>query len=756
MHDRNECTIYSDYSNEFYGGGTKTLCISEVCSNNFSTGLKENCESSDWIELYNSTDKEIFLGDYYLSDDRYKMKKCKLPDVSIGAGDFFVLYAADIENSEDSDLNFRISSTGELIYLTKEDQIIDYVEVPPLEMNVTWSRINNNQNDWQKTEATIGATNENAVVIPDYEVEAPVFSKAGGFYDEAFYLEIEGKDKIFYTLDGSDPTDQSFLYTEPIDVVNVSSNSNLYSMRTDMSTVSQFVPKELVDKIFIVRAVCIDENGNASDIVTNSYLIGYQDEKAYQEMYTVSLVTDPDNLFDYENGIYVLGKDYDQYMLENGSMEDVIQIPANYRRKGKTTEKAGNIEIWDENGNSIMDRQIGIRIHGSTTRGVLQKSFSIYARELYDDKSIFDESIFQQGDVIKKFFVYSDRDQTKLKHILNQELVFDRQVETQGFIRCNVFLDGEYWGIYSLAEVYDEYYFYNHYGIPLDNVEIYEGSSPDEIVEFINSGIDMSTDSAYEAISDLMDVQSFIDYYGSMIYIDNYDWLPANARCWKSISKGVHEKEDGKWRWAIWDTEGAENVYERNTFESGNIICWREDPIVKGLMQNDIFRKNFVVSFMDMVNYNFEKEHVTSVIDEMLQEYQSSYELNKIRYLGECDTNKYTNTIKDFFNNRREQMVSFLKEEFELQGEPVYIALLIDKENAAEFSVNTILLEKECGFWQGIYFNDYPVTLSVHDIGSNEQFLGWYEDDGTLISTEQMIEVELGSETKIIHARFKE
>lgn len=742
--------------NDKFSKETKSLLINEVCSNNFSTGVKENHEGSDWIELYNAADKDIFLGDYYLSDDRDDYEKCKLPDIYLKAGGFYVFYATGLEEGDDSDLNFKINADGEVLYLSKEGQTIDHVEVPALKMNVTWSRINNNGEEWQTTEATIGKSNVDAEIVSDIHIEVPVFSRTGGFYNEPFALEIEGTGEIFYSLDGSDPDCNSIRYTGPIDITNVSGNPNLYSARTDMSTVSQFVPEELVDKILVVRAVCIDEDGNTSDIVTNSYLVEYQDEEAYQEMYTVSLVTDPGNLFDYEKGIYVLGEAYNTYMLEDGSMEDAIQIPANYRIKGKLSERAGNIEIWDENGNVIMNRQIGMRVHGSTTRGVLQKSFSIYSRELYDDKEVFDEGVFGQEDIIRKFFIYSDRDQSKLKHILNQELVSDRAVETQGFIRCNVFLDGEYWGVYSLAEVYDEYYFNNHYGIPLDNLEICESANPDELVEFINSGVDMSSDSAYEEISELMDMQSFIDYYGSMIYIDNYDWLPDNAICWRSISKGNNEKEDGKWRWAIWDTEGGEQSYDRNTFESGNIVCWKEDPIITGLMQNDNFRRDFVISFMDMVNYNFEEEYTSVVINEMLQEYQNSYELNRIRYFGNCDMQKYTGSIIEFFANRNEWVTTFLKEEFELQGDPVYIALLINKENAAEFSVNTLSLDRACSFWQGIYFNDYPVTLSVQNIDSNEQFMGWYEEDGTLISTEQKIEVNLGSETKLVYARFEE
>lgn len=729
------------------------LLISEVCSNNFSTGLKENYEDCDWIEVYNSTDKPVFLGEYFLSDDRNDIHKCKLPDEYLDADEYFVFYASGPDEREDFHLNFKISSRGEVLYLSKEGDIVDQVEVPELKTNVTWSRLGE---EWAKTEATIGFTNQNASLLPDVEVESPVFSKQGGFYSEKFFLEIEGEEEIYYTLDGSDPDRGSLRYTEPIEIKNVSNLPNVHSMRTDMSTVSQYVPEELVDKAMIVRAVCIDEAGNASDIVTNSYLTGYEEKRAYQEMYTVSLVTDPGNLFDYERGIYVLGKDYDDYMTEGGGIEDALWISANYRRRGKASEREGHIEIWDENGKEVLDRQIGMRIHGSTTRGVLQKSFSIYAREFYDGREIFDEEIFGEGEKVRKFFVYSDRDDSKLKHILCQKLVMDREVETQEFIRCNVFLDGEYWGVYSLAEVYDEYYFQNNYGIDYENVEIHEGATPDAVVWFLNSGIDLSTDQGYEEISELVDMQSLIDYYGSMIYMDDWDWLPGNARCWRSISKGENEKEDGKWRWCIWDTEGALNAYDRNTFQDGNESCWENDPIIKGLMQNENFRRDFVLSFMDMVNYNFEETRALTEIDEILSGQEASYGLNRIRYFGDCDMEKYSQAIKDFFVNRKDRALTFLKEEFELSGDPVYFVLLSNKENAAKFHVNTLSMERSCVFWQGLYFSDYPVTLKVDEIDPGERFLGWYDDGGTLISTEQEIMIELGNETKVVHAKFEE
>lgn len=729
------------------------LLINEVCSNNFSTGLKDQYEDCDWIELYNPTDQAVFLGDYYLSDDRKTMNKSKLPDRYLDAGEYFIVYAKGKEGDEEFDLNFQVSSKGEVLYLSKGDQMIDQVEIPALETNVTWSRM---EEEWAKTQSTAGFFNQGAAVISDKQVEPPCFSRQGGFYCENFFLEIEGKGEIFYTLDGSDPDRNSLKYTGPIEMKNISSNPNLYTARTDLSSVSQFTPEEPVDKVMTVRAVCIDDHGNTSDVVTGSYLVGYQDNPAYREAYTVSLVTDPGNLFDYEEGIYVLGKDYDAYSPEDGSVEDELWIPANYRRRGKKSEREGHIEIWDENGKEMLNRQIGMRIHGSTTRGSLQKSFSIYAREMYDDKGTFDEGIFGQGEKIRKFFIYSDRDDSKLKHILSQRLILDREVETQEFIRCNVFLNGEYWGLYSLAEVYDESYFQNNYGIDKDHVEIYEGSTPDSITEFLNLKEDLPSGQIYEELSEIMDMQSFIDYYGSMIYMDDWDWLPGNARCWRSLTEGGHEKEDGKWRWCVWDTEGAMNAYDRNTFQNGNEMCWQDDPIIKELMKNDQFRRDFVLSFMDMVNHNFEETHVLTIIDEILSEYEASYELNRIRYLGDRDTGKYSDAIKEFFVNRRDKAVTYLKEEFELSGDPVYLVLLCNKENAAEFYINTLTMDRDFVFWQGLYFSDYPVTLSVKEIGAGEQFLGWYDDNGDLISAEWEIQIELDNETKVVHARFAE
>lgn len=159
------------------------------------------------------------------------------------------------------------------------------------------------------------------------------FAKLSGFYDEEFYLEIKClKETIYYTLDSSDPDENSLIYTEPILISDASLYENVYSMITDVSLEFKkelkelglvpdngySLPASLIDKATVVRAVCIDGEGNSSEINTATYFVGYEDKNCYDDINIISIVTDLDNLFEFENGIYVTGKSFDDYFRIRG------------------------------------------------------------------------------------------------------------------------------------------------------------------------------------------------------------------------------------------------------------------------------------------------------------------------------------------------------------------------------------------------------------------------------------------------------
>lgn len=55
--------------------GSATLIINEVMADNLSTIQNEEGIYADWLELYNASDRELSLGDYYLSDDQSELTK---------------------------------------------------------------------------------------------------------------------------------------------------------------------------------------------------------------------------------------------------------------------------------------------------------------------------------------------------------------------------------------------------------------------------------------------------------------------------------------------------------------------------------------------------------------------------------------------------------------------------------------------------------------------------------------------------------
>ena len=148
-----------------------------------------------------------------------------------------------------------------------------------------------------------------------FDAEGMHFSVRSGFYDAAFHLAVSAPEgsEIFYTLDGSTPDSGSIRYTEPILIGDRSPEENTLSMMKGIAQPldeeTDFLPKAPVDKATVVRAIAVDQNGVQSGVVSNTYFVGYSEKaKYYQDMKIISLITDADCLFDYETGIYMIGK----------------------------------------------------------------------------------------------------------------------------------------------------------------------------------------------------------------------------------------------------------------------------------------------------------------------------------------------------------------------------------------------------------------------------------------------------------------
>ena len=513
------------------------------------------------------------------------------------------------------------------------------------------------------------------------DVPELIFSRESGFYDDEFDLIITApRGKVYYTTDGSVPTSDSIPYTEAIHIIDATVDENVYSARTDTSTgfrsdlISEYssedpgymVPDYCVDKCTVIRAVVCYDDGSYSQVKTCSYFVGFNDKPGYEGMNYISVVTDPVNLFDYNEGIYVTGRAFDEYVtdIENMPWNDTWYLwTANYSREN-TTEKPASVQFFDQKGNLLLSQLCGLKLKGNGSRGYVCKSLNLVAREEYDGNDHFIYDFWGDGFYPKRLSVFSGGDDyiTKSRDYLIHSLCKDMEFATMKFTPYVMFLDGEYWGVYWLNDKYDAEYFNNRYGVDKDSViavkyspryaelELEEGEETDaelyyEMMDFCNNA-DMSIDENYRICFDkYLDYDSTIDYYAVMLYISRYwDWPQANFGLWRTKTVGNDNYSDGKWRWMMFDVNNEALSADLTDYDS---IAWAMYyPFFANLMSNEKFRTDLLDCILELQYTTFSKASIEKGIQDYHQIMDEPLKLTHKRFWGTEDNHLYDESLQ--------------------------------------------------------------------------------------------------------------
>ena len=614
------------------------------------------------------------------------------------------------------------------------------------------------------------------------------FSKESGFYEEPFDLEINAPPgtRIFYTLDGTEPDENAILYTGPIKIDDATKNENVYSLRTDVSAgflsddialyssddPHYITPDYNVDKCTVVRSAYCGADGYFSETKTKCYFVGYDEKTGYDNINIISIVTDPGNLFDYETGIYVLGHIYDEFVKGEfvvGENTSWSGWNANYRKDGSDWERDASIQIFDSERNLLLNKNCGIRIQGGNSRGMLPRSMNIYARDQYDNEGRFYIDLFDTNyaaDAVTLFAGGNDSS-AKFRDMLISRLIADRNFATMHYIPYAMFLDGEYWGVYWLTEKYDNVYLGYYYNVDKDNIIMMKGHSVVEGKESYDlysqmiydiSNIDLSIDVNYQYACELIDIQSYIDYYATEIYIGRYaDWPIYNEALWRAIKTGDGKYEDGKWRWMLYDVNSGADP---STISMDTIsVTLDNSQMFYNLCQNEKFKRQFTTTFMDLVNTSFTYENVNSIISEQVDLIGTPTTVHLKRFYGIEGTHKFMDEIsciQDFFCQRKPYIVQFLKDDFELTGTLASVELEINDTASGNIILNSIEPPFSAdGKWSGEYYTDYPITLTAV-ANDGYRFVGWQSDalsENDCIS--ETVELIIPEEGTLIKAIFE-
>jgi len=514
----------------------------------------------------------------------------------------------------------------------------------------------------------------------------------------------------------------------------------------------EWVPTANQTKGNVLRAISVI-NGITSNITSSTFWVGVDRVKQYKNLPIVSLITDPDNLFNFENGIYILGKTYEDSQRGGGGMMGGFFTQGNYNQKGKAAEKRTTIEYVPGDGKIVeLNQDVGVKLKGRSTRAQYQKSFNLNARNEYGKKNIKYELIpgnvrgDKQGPVTKyKSFnlrnAGNDSDSARMRDVVIQDLIKNDYFETQQNCYCIVFVDGEYWGIYEIYEEYNDNYIANNYDIDNENVVMVKENNIDEgtqadyqlFANLINTVCknDMADETKYSQAEKLIDTRAYALYTAFAVYIDVQDgyYRGGNNAMWRvrEIDPNV-PKADGKWRMMAYDHEISTGLFSMGGMMGGggyttSVISQFASStsvnprLTNALLRSPEFRNMFITYSCDMVNINYSKDNVTKKINE-IEELLTPLVTEHVLRNG--PSNQVADPIRSFQQNvetfrsymvgRAGAYMQTIQRDFSLTA-PVTVSVTVDDFSKGTFIVNDYNELNKA--YTGQYFKESVVFITA-------------------------------------------
>jgi len=380
----------------------------------------------------------------------------------------------------------------------------------------------------------------------------------------------------------------------------------------------------------------------------------------------VSIVVNQDDLFDTYQGIFVLGK---QSWVEkdNQFYKKYWDRNANYKLRGGECYKKSYFQYFEE-GELKNEFICDLAVSGNATRSFSQKSIKLKSNKIYNQQK-FKYKFFGKKGLSKYKSILlrqsgNDNKKTLFADLLMQSLVFNNNVLTQQGKPVNVFINGNYWGVYNLRERYDKYLIAKKENVKSSEITILEGSGAllkkgiekEQLAykSFIDSlaQLDDVSNEVIEEIDERINLNSFMDYIFYETFYGNRDWLKTNNMWYKAGDK--------KWKWLLNDLDyalaylGEDNV-NFNYFNLLNQSNSYTAKLFKVLMENNDFK----LKFKDILQQDLIKMYQNNRIETIFNQLKNNIEKDMVwqtnRWisnftLSEWEVNCQANL--DFFKHR--------------------------------------------------------------------------------------------------------
>ncbi len=608
-----------------------------------------------WIELHNTSSDSIDI-----SGIEILLAGKTVATVSDG-----IVIKKDDYYALDLSSNPGQNTENVLTIKDKDGNAVISILVPKLTGETSYGLVSADENIWgymgptrDKENSTEGASYLDKGGI---KVSAP-----GGFYNFGFQLELQCADneKIYYTTDGSAPTTDSQIYEDKIAISNKSGSNYVYANEALFNRLNSTYMPGSVDAGMIVRAIKVDASGNTTGVMSQAYYIGLTKDSDYLGLPVISITTDPENLFDYEHGIYVAGKQREDARIQGLSPE----FYANFYNAWK---KPAKIEYYEPTKDKTFELEADINIYNDQHIASRQKGFEIS----FDKESLSDYS----GSTINNFISsdgklrlttnYEDND-LKIRNVVAAYITEGTDIAVTGYQPCVLFLEGEYWGLYTIRTIVDANYIEQRYGVKGKEIVTHTGNSFNS--SFLNfyeyaTSTNLAVAENYEQIKTMMDVDNFIDYICFNIYLGNSAFHPENGIAWKTATADGTGYADGRWRFVCGDLSNTMYLSADQTPTMDTYLqTWVQgDLLFQSLLMNRDFCDQLNKRMKEMSTGIFDAEKCAEKVDAAASLLKKPAMASYSRFngnLSDTSYSLYTSNIKAYFEERSEYILKYTEE----------------------------------------------------------------------------------------------
>lgn len=602
---------------ELHTSEAPSLRLTEVSSLNLSW-LDHEGDDPAWVEIFNSSDKDVNLKGYSLVENLTNPQKWVFRGETIPAGAYRTVFLdkkdiSTIEGMVDgvddeghvlharTHTNWKLDKKGGTLYIIDNHNAIhDSLTYPALPAGISYGKVSDGSLKYFAV-ATPEALNDDAGA---YATLAPTFdfgTKSAGFYASEITLDppaVPEGTTVRCTQNGSKPTEASPEFTAPI----------------------------TISKNTVFRCAAFQPGALTTDVITKTFFIG---ETARMPVVAVSV----DSAFFKES--YIKTNAETPKSAPAGLFEEKeFPVHVEYFPDGsKSTAPAWEVDA-------------GISIMGGYSRLKDKKSVAIVMREQYQDGKI-DYPLFEtRKDINSKFRGFNLRNNGNrfvsdyIGDAMGGAILEGSGVDYQRSRQVVVFYNGKYYGIHDMRERFNKHYVETNYGIDANSVTMVKhlghdvtasNGSVDEyktLLSFVaQNDFSGENNKNYEMVKTLMDVGNFADYMAAEIYIHNGDWPNNNVRAWKSPEQPwkfmVYDLDHGfDWMWGV---NGGEFSQSTDIFPwikkgGGNKPCKDEGCFANlyiQLIKNPEFQRVFLNRSAMMLQNNLNGANVTRVVDAM-------------------------------------------------------------------------------------------------------------------------------------------